>query len=99
LGGFFVWNGLQEIVNLSATTDIFIHLNLPNPVDWAVAAVIVEIVGGIALVTNTKSRWAALVLALYVALTSVVLAGSGGVEMQLFLENLAILGGLLCLSA
>jgi putative oxidoreductase len=99
LGGFFIWNGLEEATNLSATTNIFIHLNLPSPAMWAVGAVILEVAGGIALVTNTRSRLAALLLAIYVALSSVVLVGTSGAPLQIFLENLAIAGGLLCISA
>jgi putative oxidoreductase len=99
IGGFFIWNSLQEVINFPATTDIFIHMGLPNPTWWAGAAVALEALGGIALITNTKSRLAALVLALYIAASSATLVSTGSLQTQLFIENLAIMGGLLVLSA
>ncbi len=99
IGGFFVWNALQEIIKFSAVTAIFIHLGLSNPGAWAVGAIILEAVGGLALVLNFKTRYAALVLALYIALSSVTLATTSALPTQLFIQNLAIIGGLLCLSA
>lgn len=98
IGGFFVWNSLQEIIKFSAVTIIFIHLGLPDPAVWAVGAVLLEAVGGLALIVNVKSRYAALVLALYVAISSITLATANSLETQLFIQNLAIVGGLLCLS-
>ena len=101
IGGFFLWNGIQEVLSLDATVKIFIHAPAYlSPSSWAVLAIAIEVLGGMALIVGIQTRLAAALLAIYVLVTSVVLIGvSSSVHTQLFLQDMAIIGGLLYVSA
>lgn len=100
MGGFFLWNGIQGVLNFLATTDIFITLGFPQPVAFAAAACAVEVLGGIALVVGYKTRLSAGFLILYSTLVSCITFDiSSAVQTQLFLANTAIVGGLLYICA
>ncbi len=96
LGGFFLWSGIEKALNFSGFVDFFAHKGYANPLYVAMGVLVVEILAGIALITDVKTRAAALVLAIYMLLWTFLfpqVATSG--ETQLFLENMAIVGGLL----
>lgn len=96
LGGFFLWNGVQEVLNFPTTIEIFTHGGFPYPTYFALAASFIEVLGGMAVVTGVRIRLAASVLAVYVLLTSILLTtDQSQIHTQLFLENFAVIGGLL----
>lgn len=100
VGGFFLWNGIQQALNLPAATEIFIALGLPNPVLFATLATAVEVGGGIGLILGFRTRMCAALLAFYVMLASGSFFNTNtAAGMQLFLQNMAILGGLLYITA
>lgn len=100
MGGFFLWNGIQGVLNFLATTDIFIKLGFPQPVVFAAIACTIEVLGGIALVVGYKTRLAAGLLIIYSSLVSAITFDiSSAIQTQLFLANTAIVGGLLYICA
>jgi len=100
LGGFFLWNGIEEILNFSATTTIFLNAKLPYPMTLALIAAGIEVLGGILLVVGLKVRIVAMILILYIALSSALLFSTAtSAQTQLYVENMAIIGGLLYVTA
>ena len=70
------------------------------------AALVIEVVGVLALVTGYQARLAALVMFVYLGIVSVLLHNfwalsgmSAGANQTAFLKNLGIMGGLLLISA
>ena len=79
---------------------------LPMPEVMAAAAIAVELIAGIALLIGFKTRWAALLLALFTLATAVMFhnywampAEQVMVQTLMFNKNLAIVGGLLVVAA
>jgi putative oxidoreductase len=100
LGGLFLWNGIQAALNLPAAAQIFTAHGIPGGMYWAAAAIAVEALGGIAVVVGVWTRASALMLALYLILQSVFLTNfSNDAELNLFVINLGLVGGLLYVSA
>jgi putative oxidoreductase len=100
LGGYFVWSGIQKILNFSAYVEYFNHTGLPYSLWLALAVVSIETLAGILLVVDFQSRLVSLWLAAYLLVSSIVFFKvSAVVDTQIFLSNLAIIGGLLVMSA
>lgn len=96
LGGFFLWNGIQEILSFPTTVEIFSRGGFMYPTALATIAAAVEVFGGIAVVTGVRIRLAATVLALYLLSTSIIfVTAQSQAHTQLLLENFAVIGGLL----
>ena len=96
LGGFFLWNGIQEILNFPTTVAIYSHGGFSNATVFATVASAIEVLGGIAIVTGVRIRFAAATLIIYLLCTSVVfMTVQSQTYTQLFLENFAVIGGLL----
>ena len=79
---------------------------LPMPEVMAAAAIAVELIAGIALLIGFKTRWAALLLALFTLMAAVLFhnywampAEQVMVQTLMFNKNLAIVGGLLVVAA
>lgn len=107
MGGFFLWDGIEKSLNFSSTVQLFISNGLPtslfNPnstLAVAAIAIAVEVLGGIALVVGYKTSPTALGLAIFTILTSpLYLNFSGEAAVSLFLQNMAVVGGLLYIGA
>jgi len=100
VGGFFLWNGIQQVLNFSLTIASFHSIGLSYSTNWALVAVLIEILGGIALVVGWKTRTVALCLALYTVIISTFLGKfATDTEITFFLQNMAIAGGLVYISA
>lgn len=102
VGGFFLWNGIQAVLNLDATIGTFIQTGLPQPTTLALLAAVLEVLGGIALVLGFKTRLSAILLAIYLVLVSGLLMATGSsspAQTQTFLGHMAIVGGLLYICA
>jgi putative oxidoreductase len=100
VGGFFLWNGIQAALNLSAAADIFTTHGIQHGLYWAIVVIAIEVLGGIALVTNLWTRPTSLLLALYLLIQSSLLTNFGNdTELNMFVLNLALVGGLLYMSS
>ena len=102
----FLPAGIGKITGFAGTVGYIGSVGLPLPALGAVIAIVVEIVGGVALIAGFGTRIAALILALFtlaglfffLALWALP-ADRQFVTQLLFLENIAVVGGLLTLSA
>jgi len=100
MGGFFLWNGIEATLNFPNTVVTFSTLSLPSPLWFAVFAIAIEVLCGVGLIVGFWSRVAALVLVVFVIAAALVQTGlSTGVTETLFLQDMAIIGGLLYISA
>ncbi len=100
VGGFFLWNGIQAALNFPAAIQLFTIHGVQHGMYWAAAMIAVEVVGGIALVMGYQTKWAALGLAVFLLLQSTFLTNFGSdPELNLFVLNLALIGGLLYMSS
>ena len=98
LGGFFLWSGIQKILNFDFLVGYFGHAGFPQPLYVALGVIIIETLCGIAVVADVQTKFFAFVLATYLLITSLVFFRvTNVIETQLFLENMGLVGGLLIL--
>lgn len=96
IGGFFVWNGVQNTLHLSSTIEIFALNGAPGAVWFAVLAASIQVLGGIGVVVGFRPRLCAALLAVYVMLVSIFFFDANtAAGTHLFLQRMAIVGGLL----
>jgi putative oxidoreductase len=100
MGGFFLWNGIISALNFPNTTVMFATAGSPNPTALAIVAIAVEVICGIALVVGVQCRVASLALVVFVIGSAFLQQGiQSELTQTLFLQNMAIVGGLLYVSA
>jgi putative oxidoreductase len=102
----FVPAGWSKIGNFGGTSGYIASKGLPLPDVGAAIAVAVELVAGLMLLVGWKTRWAALLLAVFTLAASVffhaywaVPADQQMMQRLMFNKNVAIVGGLLLLYA
>ena len=105
LGAIFVKSGFQKLIGLSAFAASLAGRGVPQAETWAVIGAIVELVGGILIVTGLKTRAASLLLILFVIVATGIshrfwdyadAAARRSQESQFF-KNLSIIGGFVLL--
>ena len=102
----FLPAGLNKIAGFSGTVGYIASVGLPLAAVGAVIAIVVEVVGALALLAGFGTRIAAVVLALFTLVASIFFhaywaapEGQAMVQQLMFFKNLAIVGGLLALAA
>ena len=102
----FLPAGISKITGFEGTVGYIGSVGLPLPTLGAALAVIVEVVGSLALLAGFGTRIAALVLAVFTLVASVFFhaywaapAAQAFVAQLLFFKNIAIVGGLLSIAA
>jgi putative oxidoreductase len=97
----FLWSGLQKLLHFSTSQQDMAMRKMPVTALLLIGAIIVEIGGGLAIFFGFKTKWAALLIALYLIPTTLIFHGhiSDLAQKIEFLKNLAIIGGLLMLTA
>lgn len=103
---FFLPAGIGKLTGFAGTVGYIASVGLPLPAVGAALALIVEIVGSLALLAGFGTRIAAVVLALFTLVASfffhaywAVPADQAYVTQLLFFKNIAVVGGLLALAA
>lgn len=98
----FVLSGFGKLTGLEGTAGYIASKGLPVPMLLAAAAGVLELVAGVLLIIGWQARWAALALAAFTILASVLFHNYWAmpVEQQrmqqlMFMKNLAVTGGLL----
>lgn len=106
LAALFLPAGISKLTGFSGTVGYISSVGLPLPTVAAAVALIVEIVGSLALLAGFGTRFAALVLAAFTLVASfffhaywAVPADQAFVTQLLFFKNIAVVGGLLALAA
>lgn len=102
----FLPAGISKIFGFAGTVGYIGAMGLPAPTLAAIAAILIEVLGGAALVLGFYTRFAAIALAIFTLIASVVFhafwavpAEQAFVTQLLFTKNIAVIGGLLVLAA
>jgi putative oxidoreductase len=106
IAALFVSSGIWKITHFAITTAYFVRIGMPIAEAMAVLAIIIELGGGIALAIGWRLRWVAWGLTVF----TLVATGLGHRfwevdpaqffnQLNHFLKNIAVVGGLLILAA
>ena len=102
----FVLAGFSKIGGFDGIAGYIGSKGLPLPQLLAVGTIVLELVAGLALLVGLRARWAALALAAFTVLATVIFhafwavpAEQQRVEYLLFIKNVAVVGGLLMVAA
>ncbi|MDO8719840.1 MAG: DoxX family protein [Polaromonas sp.] len=102
----FLPTGIGKLTGFAGTVGYIASVGLPLPTLAAAVALIVEIVGSLALLAGFGTRIAALVLAAFTLVASFFFHNYWGVpadqafmQQLLFFKNIAVVGGLLAIAA
>lgn len=97
----FVFSGIGKIAAPTATIGYIAAMGLPLPALALIAAIAIEVAGGLLLMAGLHTRATALALAAFSLVTGVIFHHALGDQNQLihFLKNVAIAGGLLQIAA
>lgn len=102
----FLPAGIDKLTGFAGTVGYISSVGLPMPQLGAVVALVVEIVGGLALIAGFGTRLAAIVLAAFTLVASfffhaywAVPADQQMIPYLLFYKNIAVIGGLLTIAA
>lgn len=106
LAALFLPAGIAKLTGFAGTVGYISSVGLPMPQVGAVLALVVEIIGGVALIAGYGTRVAAIVLAVFTLVASYFFHAywTLPVDQQLipqllFFKNIAVVGGLLTLAA
>jgi putative oxidoreductase len=97
----FAMSGLSKLAAYGPTTEMIGAVGLPAPALAFVAAVVVELGGGLLLIAGFQARLVASALALFCLVTAVSFHGNFTDQNQMihFLKNVMLAGGLLQIAA
>ena len=102
----FVLAGLGKITGFAGTVGYMQSKGMPAAEVLAVLTILLEVGGGLALMVGFRTRWAAIALALFTLVASMIFHNFWAVpEAQrmvqnlMFMKNLSIVGGMLVLAA
>ena len=102
IAAIFVGSGFRKITGFDGTVGYIASKGLPLPQLAAIAAIIVELGGGILLILGWKTRWAAAAMCIFTVVAAlifhnfwVVPAEQAQNQMIHFMKNICMAGGLL----
>ena len=106
LAALFLPAGIAKLTGFAGTVGYISSVGLPMPQAGAVLALVVEIIGGVALIAGYGTRVAAIVLAVFTLVASYFFHAYWALSVDqqlipqlLFFKNIAVVGGLLTLAA
>jgi putative oxidoreductase len=101
MSAIFIQSGIGKALAPAATIAMMGHYAMPVPAGAYIVAVLVELLGGIAVLVGWRTRWAGAVLAVWCVATALVAHYHPGDRGQMihFMKNLAMAGGFLQLAA
>lgn len=101
LAAIFVLSGIGKIANPDATIGYIASAGLPFAPAALIAAALIEVGGGLALIAGFRTRFVALVLAGFSVVAALAFHAHFSDQNQMihFLKNLAMAGGLLQVAA
>ena len=106
MAALFFPAGISKVAGFAGTVGYIASKGAPVPEVAAIIAIIVEVGGGLALILGFKARWAALALAAFTLVATVMFhnywtfpAEQQMMQQLMFMKNVAVIGGLLTLAA
>jgi putative oxidoreductase len=102
IAAIFLVAGIRKVLGFAGTVGYFTKLGFPAAEAFAVIAIIIELGGAILLIAGWRTRWVAWLLVLFVAIATAMAhrfwefdAAQQANQLNHFLKNVAIIGGLL----
>lgn len=104
IGAFFVLAGISKVFDIAGTAAYIESVGLPMSTILALLGIVIEIGFGGMLLVGYKAQYAALCLAIFTLIVSVLFHGPGmwsenPMQQMFFMKNMAIMGGLLFIAA
>ena len=106
LAAIFLVAGTRKILTYAGTVGYLAKLGFPAPEAMAVIAIVIEIGCSVLLIAGWRTRWVAWLLALFVLIAAFAAhrfwefdASQYNNQLNHFLKNIAIIGGLLFVAA
>ena len=100
LSAIFIVSGVYKVTGFTGTAGVMASMGIPLAKLALVITILIEIGGGLLLLTGFKARYAALALALYLVPVTLVFHNPIHQDQSVnFMKNLAIIGGLLVTAA
>jgi putative oxidoreductase len=106
IAAMFIYAGWGKIGGFEGVSGYIASKGLPMPQVLAAGTIVLEIVAGVMLAVGWKARWAALALAGFTVLATLIFhayweypAEQFRTQQLFFLKNMAITGGLLLVAA
>lgn len=102
IAALFLPAGIGKITGFAGTVGYAASVGMPMPQVAVAIGLVIEIVGGLAILLGWQTRWAALILGFFTLVASFffhnfwgVPAEAAGMQQLLFWKNIAVVGGLL----
>ena len=106
LAAIFVWSGFGKVGGFEGLAGQIASKGFPAAQAFAAATIAIEIGAGLMLVAGWKARWAALLLAVFTMIVTIFYHNYWAVpeaqkmmQQIQFMKNLALIGGLLMVTA
>lgn len=97
----FLTAGINKIIYSSGTKEYMAMYGMPFRRAFLILAIIIEILGSLSLILGFKAKWGALALFIFLIPTTLIFHThfSEPLQVTMFWKNLAIMGGLLFITA
>ncbi len=97
VSAIFIWSGIGKVMNPAGTQEYMSAYGMKFTSILLLAAIAVEILGGLSLLLGIKPRYGAAALALFLVPATFIFHTdfSDQIQQIMFMKNLAMLGGLL----
>lgn len=101
LAAIFIWSGIGKVLDPASSLGYISSVGLPFAEVGLGVAILVELLGGVALIIGYRTRLVATGLALFSIATALVFHSAVGDQNQFihFMKNIAMAGGLLQVAA
>ena len=106
IAALFIPAGISKIGGFEGTVGYIASVGLPLATAGAIVAIVIEVVAGAALLVGYRTEPAALVLALFTLVATVLFhnfwampADQAFMQQLMFMKNIAVVGGLLVVAA
>ena len=106
MASLFLVAGTRKLLTYAATVGYMAKLGFPAPGVAAAVAMVIEIGAGLMLLTGWRTRWAAWLLVVFVAVATAMAhrfwefdQAQFGNQLNHFFKNIAIIGGLFFVAA
>lgn len=101
MSAIFIQGGIEKALAPTATIAMMQHYALPVPAAAFFVSVLVELLGGIAVLIGWRTRWAGALLAFWCIATALIAHYHPGDRNQMihFMKNVCMAGGFLQLAA
>ena len=99
LAVIFLKSGFGKLSNPAGAMSYMEAMGVPGMLLWP--TIVVELLGGLAIVVGYRARWAALLLAGFCVVSALLFHRNLGDQMQMinFLKNMGLAGGFLLLAS